>query len=38
MRYAELHLHSHWSFLDGASSPLELVLRVRDTWRIDHWS
>src|SRR5919202_6817636 len=23
--YAELHCHSHYSFLDGASSPLELV-------------
>ena len=24
-RYAELHAHSHFSFLDGASSPAELV-------------
>ena len=23
--YAELHCHSHFSFLDGASSPAELV-------------
>src|SRR3954467_347776 len=23
--YAELHCHSHYSFLDGASSPVELV-------------
>jgi error-prone DNA polymerase len=28
--YTELHLHSHWSLLDGASSPLELVLRARE--------
>jgi error-prone DNA polymerase len=28
--YAELHLHSHWSLLEGASSPLELVLRARE--------
>ncbi|EWM19791.1 DNA polymerase III subunit alpha [Kutzneria sp. 744] len=25
MPYAELHCHSHFSFLDGASSPAELV-------------
>src|SRR3990170_8088465 len=28
--YPELHLHSHWSLLEGASSPLELVLRARE--------
>jgi error-prone DNA polymerase len=28
--YAELHVHSHWSLLEGASSPLELVLRARE--------
>jgi error-prone DNA polymerase len=28
--YTELHLHSHWSLLEGASSPLELVLRARE--------
>jgi error-prone DNA polymerase len=28
--YAELHLHSHWSLLEGASSPLELVMRARE--------
>jgi len=28
--YAELHLHSCWSLLEGASSPLELVLRARE--------
>jgi error-prone DNA polymerase len=27
---AELHLHSCWSLLDGASSPEEIVLRARD--------
>ncbi|MBF6600406.1 MAG: DNA polymerase III subunit alpha [Dehalococcoidia bacterium] len=27
---AELHLHSCWSLLDGASSPDELILRARD--------
>lgn len=27
---AELHLHSCWSFLDGASSPDEIVLRAHD--------
>ncbi|MFL5756348.1 MAG: PHP domain-containing protein, partial [Chloroflexota bacterium] len=27
-RYAELHAHSHFSFLDGASSPDELVERA----------
>ena len=26
--YAELHVHSHFSFLDGASSPEELVLEA----------
>ncbi|MDE0874163.1 MAG: hypothetical protein OSA88_09860, partial [Acidimicrobiales bacterium] len=26
--YAELHTHSHFSFLDGASSPEELVLEA----------
>ena len=30
MSYTELHLHSHWSLLEGASSPLELVLRARE--------
>jgi len=28
--YAELHCHSHWSLLDGASSAEELVLRARE--------
>ena len=28
--YAELHAHSNFSFLEGASSPLELVLRARE--------
>jgi error-prone DNA polymerase len=28
--YAELHCHSHWSLLDGASSVEELVLRARE--------
>jgi len=28
--YTELHAHSHWSLLEGASSPLELVLRARE--------
>jgi error-prone DNA polymerase len=28
--YAELHCHSHWSLLDGASSIEELVLRARE--------
>jgi error-prone DNA polymerase len=28
--YVELHCHSHWSLLEGASSPLELVLRARE--------
>ncbi|MDO7867219.1 error-prone DNA polymerase [Nocardioides jiangxiensis] len=27
-RYAELHAHSHYSFLDGASSPEELVIEA----------
>jgi error-prone DNA polymerase len=27
---AELHLHSCWSFLDGASTPEELILRAHD--------
>ncbi|TAK65437.1 MAG: DNA polymerase III subunit alpha, partial [Dehalococcoidia bacterium] len=27
---AELHMHSCWSLLDGASSPDELILRARD--------
>ena len=27
--YAELHAHSHYSFLDGASSPAELVNEAR---------
>jgi len=27
---AELHLHSCWSLLDGASSPDEIILRARD--------
>jgi error-prone DNA polymerase len=27
---AELHLHSCWSLLDGASSPDELILRAKD--------
>ena len=35
MSYAELHLHSHWSLLEGAFSPLKLVLRGRDTRRMD---
>src|SRR6478672_10654448 len=26
--YVELHLHTHWSFLDGASSPEELIARA----------
>ena len=30
MRYAELHSHSHFSFLDGASSPDDLVARAVD--------
>ena len=30
MYRAELHLHSCWSLLDGASSPDEIVLRARD--------
>ncbi len=30
MGYVELHAHSHWSLLDGASSPLELVLRAQE--------
>lgn len=29
-RYAELHCHSGFSFLDGASSPEELVSRAKD--------
>ena len=28
--YVELHCHSHWSLLDGASSVEELVLRARE--------
>ena len=28
--YAELHVHSHYSFLDGASSPDELVTEARE--------
>ena len=28
--YIELHAHSHWSLLDGASSVEELVLRARE--------
>jgi error-prone DNA polymerase len=28
--YIELHCHSHWSLLDGASSVEELVLRARE--------
>src|SRR3990170_3350136 len=28
--YPELHLHSHWSLLEGASSPLELVMKARE--------
>ncbi|MBC7223923.1 MAG: DNA polymerase III subunit alpha, partial [Anaerolineae bacterium] len=28
--YAELHCHSHYSFLDGASAPQVLVRRARD--------
>jgi len=28
--YAELHLHSCWSLLEGASTPEELVLRARE--------
>ena len=28
LRYAELHCHSTYSFLDGASQPEELVLRA----------
>jgi error-prone DNA polymerase len=28
--YVELHCHSHWSLLEGASSPLELVLWARE--------
>jgi hypothetical protein len=43
MTYVELHCHSHWSLLDGASSVEELVLgrerlavaAVQDRWRID---
>ena len=35
MRYTELHAHSHWSLLEGASSPLDLALQVQDTRRID---
>src|SRR3989304_5232524 len=30
MSYTELHLPSHWSVLEGASSPLELGLRARE--------
>jgi hypothetical protein len=30
MQYVELHCHSHWSLLDGASSVEELVLRARE--------
>lgn len=30
MAFAELHCHSHFSFLDGASSPHDLVERARD--------
>jgi len=30
MTYAELHCHSYFSFLDGASSPEELVARAAD--------
>lgn len=30
MAYAELHCHSHFSFLDGASSPGELIERAVD--------
>src|SRR4030067_277024 len=28
--YVELHAHSHFSFLDGASSPQELIRRTAD--------
>jgi error-prone DNA polymerase len=28
--YAELHCHSNFSFLDGASHPIELVLRAKE--------
>jgi len=28
--YAELHCHSNYSFLEGASHPEELVARARD--------
>jgi DNA polymerase III alpha subunit len=28
--YTELHLRSHCSLLEGASSPLELVLEARE--------
>jgi len=28
--YVELHLHSHYSFLDGASSPLDLATRAAE--------
>ncbi len=29
-RYAELHCHSSFSFLDGASNPEELVIRAKE--------
>jgi error-prone DNA polymerase len=29
-QYVELHCHSHWSLLEGASSPRELVLQARE--------
>ena len=30
MPYIELHAHSHYSFLDGASSPAELAARAAE--------
>ena len=29
-RYAELHVHTNYSFLDGASHPLDLVVRAAE--------
>jgi error-prone DNA polymerase len=30
LTYVELHLHTHWSLLDGASSPAELLQRAAE--------